>query len=194
MHTSYILVIFVFVSKIVHTFGTKLNTKNASLKGKLWCTVVHLCCLFTSFTCNNHYAGTRFDCYWINGVSKMWMILSWMKRLTTSKQPDLMIYQFMIRSYPIHIKRRHLPIHRMPFQRTVIITLTMAIIIPIQIKCIQLDHRCTLHHQRQQLAIYPPTMAIQWIIIQELIDTGPDFRIQLTKGEKFFWNYASKCA
>lgn len=145
--------------------------------------------LFNFFPIRNSYSDIRFDCFWINGVSIMWMILSLMKRLMTSKRPDLMIYHCMNKSRPIiHIKRRHSLSCQMQFRRTVIITLTAAIIIQIRIKCIRL-HRL-LHHQHRQPHHQQPVicqpMAIRLIIIQARIDTGPDSLIQLTKGEKFF--------
>lgn len=114
------------------------------------------------------------------------MILSWMKRLMILKQHDLMIYRCMIKSRQVRIKHQHSPNYQMQCQPMVFIILTEVIIIQIRIKWIRL-HRLLLQHP----VIYQQ-MHTLWIIIQELIDIGPDFRTQLTKGETFLQIYTRK--
>lgn len=133
-------------------------------------------------------ADTRFDCCWINGVSIMWTILSWMKRLMISRQHDLMIYHRLTRSRQIQIKYHHSTIHQTLCLPTAFVTLTAAIIIQIRIKCTHLRLLPIQRHrsQYQRPLICQPTLT-RLITIQALIDIGPDFRTQLTKGEKWFF-------
>lgn len=162
----------------IYTYAIHFNQSNPVKSQK--CLIFNVYVFFFFVMC----VARRFDCFWINGVLIMLIILSSMNRLTILKQhirPDLMIYRRLIKSRPNQIKRRHTPNYQMRCQPMVFIKLTEAMIIRIQIKCTRL-HRLLL----QQPVIYQQT-ATPSITIQAPIDTGQDFRTQLTKGEKYYY-------